>query len=80
MRNINHPNIISLTEIWESTNSYYLILPVCTGGSLLERISLNIKMKKNPSLPAEKDLSPIDDEFIKLFMTQSIESLVHLNE
>ncbi|EGR32578.1 protein kinase domain protein [Ichthyophthirius multifiliis] len=80
MRNLHHPNIIPLLEIWESTNSYYMIIPLCNGGSLLERISLNIKMKKNPSLPQEKDLSPIDDNFILQFIKQILEALIYMKK
>lgn len=68
MRCVKNKNILRLIEIWESANSYYLIMPVCHGGSLLERIALTKKMEKNPNLGKEKDLSPIDNAFTKSFM------------
>lgn len=29
MKNIDHPNIGKLFEVWESDNSYYYILELC---------------------------------------------------
>lgn len=39
MAQLDHPNIIRLHECFESSNSIYLILELCTGGDLYERLS-----------------------------------------
>jgi calcium/calmodulin-dependent protein kinase I len=38
MRAISHPNIIPLEAVYETDNSYYLILPLLQGGNLKELI------------------------------------------
>ncbi|XP_038059457.1 serine/threonine-protein kinase MARK2-like [Patiria miniata] len=34
----HHPNIITLYEVMETDNNFYMILELCTGGALLDRI------------------------------------------
>ncbi|CAL1539698.1 unnamed protein product [Lymnaea stagnalis] len=36
---IRHPNIVSLFEVMETDNSYYLVTELCRGGDLMEYIS-----------------------------------------
>jgi serine/threonine protein kinase len=36
LRNLDHPNIIKLEEVYETENSVYVVQELCEGGSLLE--------------------------------------------
>ena len=38
MRLLSHPNIIPLEEVYETYNSFYLVLPLLKGGNLKEHI------------------------------------------
>ncbi|NXG61998.1 HUNK kinase, partial [Hemiprocne comata] len=35
---IKHPNVVWLYETWETDNSYYMVMELCLGGDLLDRI------------------------------------------
>uniref|UniRef100_A0A8C5JNZ3 non-specific serine/threonine protein kinase n=1 Tax=Junco hyemalis TaxID=40217 RepID=A0A8C5JNZ3_JUNHY len=35
---IQHPNIVQLYETLETDNSYYMVMELCLGGDLLDRI------------------------------------------
>eukprot|EP01068_Selenidium_serpulae_P017663 Selendium_serpulae@DN6395_c1_g1_i3.p1 len=38
MKRLDHPNIIKLFEVYEDTKNLYLVLELCTGGELFDRI------------------------------------------
>jgi calcium/calmodulin-dependent protein kinase I len=38
LKKINHPNIISLVEMYQTDEHYYLVMVLATGGELFERI------------------------------------------
>nr|XP_009305164.3 serine/threonine-protein kinase H2 [Danio rerio] len=38
LRRVNHPNIIRLTEVFQTPHRVYLVLELATGGELLERV------------------------------------------
>lgn len=38
MKQINHPNIVHLYEIYETEEQLYLIMELCSGGELLDRL------------------------------------------
>jgi len=38
MRQLNHPNIVSLAEFQDSRDYYFLILELCSGGELFHQI------------------------------------------
>ncbi|KAL4496509.1 hypothetical protein ABPG72_014739 [Tetrahymena utriculariae] len=80
MRCVKNKNVLKLIDIWESKNSYYLIMPVCYGGSLLDRIAFTKKLEKNPELLLQSKVSPIDSIFIKSFMKQMLEAVLNLKQ
>ncbi|CAD8116784.1 unnamed protein product [Paramecium sonneborni] len=47
MRKLNHPNIVKLHEVHETTNSVYFVVDIITGGELLQRV------RETGFLPAE---------------------------
>lgn len=38
LKNLDHPNIVKLHELYSDEKYYYLITEFCTGGELFERI------------------------------------------
>ena len=56
MSNADHPHIIKLYEIYESNRSFYLIMELCKGGQLFNKIIEKIKNKKRYT---EKDAALI---------------------
>jgi len=38
MKNLDHPNIIKLYEAFEDSRNVYLVMEVCEGGELFDRI------------------------------------------
>jgi len=38
MNEIDHPNIIKIIEVYETTKKFYMVMELMTGGELFERI------------------------------------------
>ncbi len=43
MRNLDHPNIVKILQVIDSTSDIYIIMELITGGELFELISKNGK-------------------------------------
>lgn len=41
LRNVDHPNIVRLYEIYEDSKYVHFVMDLCTGGDLMEKIILN---------------------------------------
>ena len=48
LKEVDHPNIIKLYEVKETTQFFYLIMELCNGGSLADRLEEYIKKNKKP--------------------------------
>jgi calcium-dependent protein kinase len=64
LRRLDHPNIVRIYEAYEDENNIYLVLELCEGGDLLERVAV-----AQPRLP--------EREAAVLFM-QMLSSVQHL--
>eukprot|EP00834_Sanchytrium_tribonematis_P004878 NODE_264_length_11354_cov_1.067170.p3 type:complete len:434 gc:universal NODE_264_length_11354_cov_1.067170:4469-5770(+) len=49
MRLLNHPHIVKLDEVIETTTHLYLILEYCSGGDIFDYIELNGKLNESES-------------------------------
>ena len=38
LKNLDHPNIVRLFEVFEDKNFFYLVTEICTGGELFDEI------------------------------------------
>ena len=56
LKKMDHPNIIKLYDVYESANSYYLLMEECQGGELFDRI---IKRIENNQMYTEKEACEI---------------------
>lgn len=56
MKEVSHPHIMKLYEVWETVNSYYYVIDYIKYGSLLDkilmhrRIMMKIQTKKDQGL------------------------------
>ena len=65
MKELNHPNVIRLVNIMNSTNHYYVIMEFCNGGSLSHCL--------------KKYGRPFSLEIIQYFMRQILEGLKYIH-
>ena len=38
MKKLKHPDILQLFSVWESKNSYYMLIQYCGGGTLWDKV------------------------------------------
>lgn len=67
MRRVDHPNIIKLYDVFETSTELYIVMELCQGGELFDRI----KSQENGAY-SEKDASSI--------LRQILEGLKYLHE
>lgn len=56
LRILNHPNLIKLYEVYETSSSYYLVFDICYGGSLLQKIKTYGKLTEKQIIPILKGI------------------------
>ena len=59
LKKMDHPNIIKLYEVYESERSLYLVMELCNGGEIFDRIIEHIQNKK---MYSEKDSAKIFEQ------------------
>ncbi|KAL4432630.1 hypothetical protein ABPG74_004923 [Tetrahymena malaccensis] len=79
MKQINHPHLLKLYEVWESMHSFYYVIELANGGSLMDRISLAKRAKKK-GLEKEKDSGAFTENEIRQYIKQLTSGLMHLKE
>ncbi|CAD8159311.1 unnamed protein product [Paramecium pentaurelia] len=70
MRRLNHPNIVKLHEVHETTNSIYFVLDMIQGGELLQRV------RETGFLPAET-MQKLAFNLISALRHMHINNLIH---
>ena len=65
MKELNHPNIVKLTEFFQSHNHFYVIMEYCNGGSL--------------SSCLKKYGKPFPIEILQYFMRQIVDALQYIH-
>ena len=69
LKEIDHPNIIKLYEVKETTQFFYLIMELCNGGSLTDRLEEHIKKYKRP----------FSEETVQYLMKQIMSAINYLH-
>ena len=70
LKEINHPNIIKLYEVKETTQYYYLVMEFCNGGGLSDCLE---EYKK-------KNRKPFPEEVVQYLMKQIMGAMTYLHE
>ena len=69
LKEVDHPNIIKLYEVKETTQYFYLIMELCNGGSLSDRLEEHIKKYKRP----------FSEETVQYLMKQIMSAINYLH-
>ena len=70
LRDINHPNIVKLYDVKETSSFYYLVTEYCNGGSLSDCLETYI----------EKYNKPFPEEVVQFLMRQIVSALSYLHK
>lgn len=70
MRQLDHPNIVRLYEVFQDEKRYYLVTELCTGGELFDEIT-------NRSYFSEQDAAVIIKQVLSAVKYCHSKSIVH---
>ena len=70
LKEIDHPNIIKLVEVKETTQFYYLVMELCNGGGLSECLDEYQKKHKKP----------FPEETVQYLMRQIVDGINYLHK
>ena len=70
LKEVDHPNIIKLYEVQETTQYYYLVMELCNGGGLSTCLEDHIKKTKKP----------FPEEVVQYLMRQIVSGLNYLHK
>ena len=69
LKEVKHPNIVSLVDLKETNNSYYLVFELCNGGGLSDCLEKYQKKYKKP----------FTEEIVQYLMIQIVSALKYLH-
>jgi serine/threonine protein kinase len=70
LKEINHPNIVKLYEVKDTSNFFYLVTEYCNSGGLQELLDNYIKKNKKP----------FPEEVVQYFMKQIVSAIYYLHK
>lgn len=70
LRNLDHPNIVKLYELFEDSKNYYLVTEYCNGGELFDRI-------KRLNFFTEKQAADLMKQILGAVVYCHAQSIVH---
>ena len=76
LKEVNHPNIIRLIEIHEEKKWIHIIMELCTGGSLFDRIAANTQEDKGP-FPEKDAAKLVRDMLSAIAYCHDVKHIVH---
>ena len=70
LKNLDHPNIVKLYEVFEDKNNIYLVTELCSGGELFDEIITRQQF-------SEKDAAKIMEQVISAVNYCHLQKVVH---
>ena len=70
LKEIDHPNIIKLIEVHQTTQYYYLVMELCNGGGLSECLEEHKKLYKKP----------FSEDIVQYLMKQIVDAINYLHK
>ena len=46
LKNLNHPNVIKISEYYEDEKRHYIVGDLCTGGELFDELATNVRLSE----------------------------------
>lgn len=68
LKSVDHPNVINIFEVFEDQQAIYILQEFCSGGELLNTLTID-----------KGEAKPLDEESTKDIMRQVFEGLAHIH-